>query len=64
MRLGDLPEQGEWVKLAGDPPNELGFGASAASGAVRRLGDDRRREFVAFDEPGFARIGCSVSLRR
>ena len=26
MRLGDLPEQGEWVKLADEPPYELAFG--------------------------------------
>ena len=26
MRLGDLPEQGEWVKLADEPPCELAFG--------------------------------------
>ena len=26
LRLADLPEQGEWVRLGADPPNEIAFG--------------------------------------
>jgi hypothetical protein len=64
MRLGDLPERGEWVKLADEAPHELAFGVIGrfwAGETVWRTID--AREFVAFDEPGFAKIACSVSLR-
>jgi hypothetical protein len=27
LRLTDLPEHGEWVRLGGQPPNEIAFGA-------------------------------------
>jgi hypothetical protein len=63
MRLGDLPEQGDWVKLADEPPTELTFGAIGrfwAGETVWKTID--AHEFVAFDEPGFAKIACSVSL--
>jgi hypothetical protein len=64
MRLGDLPEYGEWVQLADEPPHELAFGVIGrfwAGETVWRTIDAHR--FVAFDEPGFAKIACSVSLR-
>jgi hypothetical protein len=64
MRLGDLPEYGEWVKLADEPARELAFGVIgrfwAGETAWRTID---AHEFVAFDEPGFAKIACSVSLR-
>ena len=64
MRLGDLPEQGEWVKLADEPPHELAFGVIGRfwSGETLWKAIDAH-EFVMFDEPGFAKIACSVSLR-
>jgi hypothetical protein len=64
MRLGDMPEQGEWVKLAAEPPRELAFGVIGrfwGGETVWKTID--AHEFVAFDEPGFAKIACSVSLR-
>ena len=64
MRLGDLPENGEWVKLADEPPHELAFGVIGrfwAGETVWKTID--AHEFVAFNEPGFAKIACSVSLR-
>jgi hypothetical protein len=64
MRLGDLPERGEWVKLADEPPHELAFGVIGRfwSGETAWRTIDAH-EFVAFGEPGFAKIACSVSLR-
>jgi hypothetical protein len=64
MRLGDMPEIGEWVKLADEPPRELAVGVIGrfwAGETVWRTID--AHEFVAFDQPGFAKIACSVSLR-
>jgi hypothetical protein len=64
MRLGELPEQGEWVKLADEPPRELAFGVVGrfwGGETVWKTID--AHEFVMFDEPGFAKIACSVSLR-
>ena len=64
MRLGELPDQGEWVKLAEEEPHEIAFGVIGrfwGGETVWRTID--AHEFVAFDEPGFAKIACSVSLR-
>ena len=64
MRLGEMPEHGEWVKLADEPPRELAFGVIGrfwAGETVWKTID--AHEFVAIDEPGFAKIACSVSLR-
>jgi hypothetical protein len=64
MRLGELPEQGQWVKLADEPPQELAFGVIGrfwAGETVWKTID--AHEFVMFDEPGFAKVACSVSLR-
>ena len=65
LRLGDMPGQGEWVKIADEPPREFAFGA------IGRFWDGETtwktidaHEFVAFDEPGFAKLACSISLRR
>ena len=64
MRLGELPEHGEWVKLADEPPYELAFGVIGRfwAGETSWKTIDAH-EFVAIDEPGFAKIACSVSLR-
>ena len=64
MRLGEMPVRGEWVKLSDESPRELAFGVIGrfwAGETVWRTID--AHEFAAFDEPGFAKIGCSVSLR-
>ena len=64
MRLGDMPEQGEWVKLADEPPRELAFGVIGRFWGGETVWETiDAHEFVAFDKPGFAKIGCSVSLR-
>jgi hypothetical protein len=64
IRLGDLPEHGEWVRLGEDPPRELTFGVIgrfwAGETVWKTIDADR---FVAFDRPGFAKIACSVTVR-
>ena len=64
MRLGDLPEHGEWVKFSDDPPRELTFGVIGRFwGGETGWETIDAHEFVAFETPGFAKIACSVSLR-
>jgi hypothetical protein len=64
LRLGDLPERGEWVKLAEDPPSELAFGVIGRFWGGETVWQTiDAHEFVGFDQPGFAKIACSVSLR-
>ena len=44
LRLCDMPDHGEWVKLAEDPPDEFAFGVDRPLlGRRDRLGDHRRR---------------------
>jgi len=64
MRLGDLPEYGEWVKFSDDPPRELTFGVIGRFWGGETVWETSdAHEFVAFETPGFAKIACSVSLR-
>jgi hypothetical protein len=64
LTLGGMPEHGDWVKLADAPPHEFAFGVVG-----RFWGGETTWEtidadhFVAFARPGFAKIGCSISLR-
>jgi hypothetical protein len=64
LRLGDLPEHGEWVRLGLAAPHEIAFGAIGRFWA----GETTWREidaadFGSFAEPGFARIAANMSLR-
>lgn len=64
LRLNALPSQGEWVLLGDDPPREIAFGSIGRfwSGETswERISSP---EFAAFATPGFAKIGCNLSLR-
>jgi hypothetical protein len=64
LRLCDMPEHGDWVKLADEPPDEFAFGVVGRFWGGETVWEtiDADR-FVAFDRPGFAKIGCSISLR-
>jgi hypothetical protein len=64
MRLGDLSDHGEWVRLADDAPHELAFGAIGRfwGGETSWLQIDAA-EFASFDTPGFAKIAAGISLR-
>jgi hypothetical protein len=63
MRLAELPTHGEWIALGQDPPHEIVFGAVgrfwAGETAWEEIDAD---DFAAFDEPGFAKIGCNFEL--
>lgn len=64
LRLGGLPEHGEWVRLGVDAPHEIAFGAVGRFWA----GETAWREidagdFGSFAEPGFARIAANLSFR-
>ena len=64
LRLGDMPEHGDWVKLADDPPDEFAFGVVGRVWGGETVWETIDADhFVAFDRPGFAKIGCSISLR-
>ena len=64
LRLADLPEQGDWVRLGEDPPNEIVFGVVGrfwAGEAVREQID--ASEFGTFARPGYAKIAGNFSFR-
>ena len=64
LRLADLGEHGEWLRLAEDAPHELVFGAAGrfwAGSTVWQPLD--AATFANFDRPGFAKVVCGISLR-
>jgi hypothetical protein len=64
MRLSDLTERGEWVRLGEDPPHEIAFGAIGRFWTGETAWETIDAEdFEAFQLPGYARIGCNFSLR-
>jgi hypothetical protein len=64
MRLADLPEHGDWVRLGEDPPNEFAFGAIGRFWAAETSWTESDSgAFAAFDRPGYAKIAASLSLR-
>jgi hypothetical protein len=64
LRLGDLPDHGEWVKLGDDPPRELTFGVIGRFWSGETVWETIDADhFVAFDQPGRAKIACSITLR-
>ena len=64
LKLADMPEHGDWVKLADEPPDEFAFGVIGRFWGGETVWETIDADhFVAFDRPGFAKIGCSISLR-
>jgi hypothetical protein len=64
LRLGDMPDHGEWVKLASEPPEEFAFGVIGRFWGGETVWETIDADhFVAFDEPGLAKIACSISVR-
>ena len=64
LRLADMTEHGEWVRLGENEPHEFAFGAIGrfASGETGWRDTDAS-EFTSFREPGWSRIACNFSLR-
>lgn len=64
LRLGDMPEHGDWVKLADDAPREFCFGVLGRFWGGETVWETiDAADFAAFEQPGVAKIACSVSLR-
>lgn len=64
LRLADLPENGEWVLLGTDPPDEVAFGAIGRFWAGETVWEHLAGpEFARFRRPGLAKIACNFSLR-
>jgi hypothetical protein len=64
LRLADLPEQGEWVRLGADPPNEIVFGVVGRFWAAETVWERiDASDFGAFARPGYAKIAANFSFR-
>jgi hypothetical protein len=61
LRLVDIPERGEWVKLGEDAPGEFAFGAIGRFWAGETVWRTvNAPDFAGFAEPGYAKIGCRM----
>jgi hypothetical protein len=64
LRLAEMPERGDWVRLGEDPPNEFAFGVIGrfwgGETAWKRIDPSA---FTSFDTPGYAKIAANLSLR-
>jgi hypothetical protein len=64
LRLAELPEHGDWVRLGADPPNEFAFGVVGRFwGGETTFEQIDSSAFTSFDSPGYAKIAASLSLR-
>jgi hypothetical protein len=64
MRLGALPNRGEWVLLGQDLPREIAFGAVGRFWAGETAWEEIAAEdFAGFNRPGLAKIAANFSLR-
>lgn len=64
MRLSDLGETGDWVRLGADPPHEFAFGAIGRFWGGETVWEQiDAAEFATFARPGYAKIVCEISLR-
>jgi hypothetical protein len=64
LRLGEMPEHGDWVRLGADPPNEFAFGVIGRFwGGATTFEQIDSSAFRSFDSPGYAKIAASLTLR-
>jgi hypothetical protein len=64
LRLADLPEHGDWVRLGEDPPTEIAFGVIGRFWAGATVWEQiDASDFASFDRPGYAKIGANLSFR-
>lgn len=64
MRLRDMGEEGDWIRLGTNEPTEIAFGVIGRFWSGETVWKQINPEiFREFDEPGYARIACNFSLR-
>jgi hypothetical protein len=64
LRLAEMPEHGDWVRLGVDPPSEFAFGVVGRFwGGETTFEQIDSSAFTSFDSPGYAKIAASLSLR-
>jgi hypothetical protein len=64
LRLAEMPEHGDWVRLGADPPNEFAFGVIGRFWAGETAwAQIDASAFTSFDSPGYAKIAANLSLR-
>ena len=64
LRLADLPDHGDWVRLGDDPPKEFVFGVIGRFWAGQTIWEQiDAAEFRSFNTPGYAKIAANFSLR-
>jgi hypothetical protein len=63
VRLGDLADEGEWIRLGEDPGREIVFGAAGRfwKGPIRWQRTSPR-SFAAFDAPASARVVANLAV--
>jgi hypothetical protein len=63
LRLAEMPEHGDWVRLGEDPPNEVVFGVIGRFWAGETAwAQIDAAAFASFDSPGYAKIAANLSL--
>jgi hypothetical protein len=64
LRLADMGDYGEWVRLGEDPPREIAFGSIGRFWAGETAWETiEAADFAGFARPGYARIACNFSVR-
>jgi hypothetical protein len=64
LRLAEMPQRGDWIRLGVDPPNEFAFGVVGRFwGGQTTFEQIDSSAFTSFDAPGYAKIAASLSLR-
>ncbi|MEA2424258.1 MAG: hypothetical protein QOH13_668 [Thermoleophilaceae bacterium] len=64
MRLAELRNAGNWIRLAERPPNEFAFGAIGRFWSGETIWEEiASADFPSFDKPGYAKIAANLSLR-
>ena len=64
MRLVEMPNVGDWVRLGECAPNEFAFGAIGRFWGGETVWEEiESSEFISFNKPGYAKIAANLSLR-
>jgi len=64
LRLGDMEDEGEWVRLDARPDEEFVFGALGRFWAGRTEWErTSAAHFVDFSAPGYAKVAANLSFR-